>query len=71
MNKARGCRSLQDFVRLHTEIARDVPGKLMESSRRVAEISAQATGGAAQLIQSQAGNSVELNKSVIPLWPVA
>jgi phasin family protein len=58
MNKLAGVRSFQDFVTFQTEIARDRFGHAVESSRRIAEISARVTGEAAQVIQSQAGRNV-------------
>jgi phasin family protein len=58
MNKLASVRSFQDFVTLQTEIARGRFGHAVESSRRIAEISARVTGEAAQVIQSQAGRNV-------------
>jgi phasin family protein len=72
MNKLAGCRSLQDVVTVQTEIARDRFGQAVESSRRIAEISARVTDEAARVIQSQAGrNAVEFDKNVVPVRRVA
>jgi phasin family protein len=58
MNKLAGVRSFHDLVAVQTEIARGRFGHAVESSRRIAEISARVTGEAAQVIQSQAGRNV-------------
>ena len=72
MNKLAGCRSLQDLVRVQTEIARDQFGEAVESGRRIAEISVRVTDEAAKIIQSQAGrNAVEFDKNVVPVRRVA
>ena len=72
MNKLAGCRSLQDIVTVQTEIVRDRFGQAVESSRRIAEISARVTGEAAQVIQSQAGRNVAyFDKSSVSLQRVA
>jgi phasin family protein len=72
MNKLAGCRSLQDIVTVHTEIVRDRFGQAVESSRRIAEISARVTDEAARVIQSQAGrNAGEFDKKVVPVRRVA
>ena len=72
MNKLTGCRSLQDFVTVRTEIARERFGQVVESSRRMAEISVRVTGEAAQVIHSQAGrNAAEFPANVVPAKRVA
>jgi phasin family protein len=68
MSSLAGCRSLQDLVTVHTEIARDRFGQAMESTRRIAEIAVRVTDEAARVIQSQAGrNAAEFPANVIPV----
>jgi phasin family protein len=65
MSRLAGCRSLQDFVAVQSDIARDRLGHTIESSRRLAEASARVAGEAAQLIQTQAGrNAAAIERSV-------
>jgi phasin family protein len=65
MSRLAGCRSLQDFVAVQSDIARDRLGHTIESSRRLAETSARVAGEAAQLIQTQAGrNAAAIERSV-------
>ncbi|MEA2839538.1 MAG: hypothetical protein QOF41_868 [Methylobacteriaceae bacterium] len=65
MSRLAGCRSLQDFVAVQSDIARDRLGHTIESSRRLAEVSARVAGEAAQLIQTQAGrNAAAIQRSV-------
>jgi phasin family protein len=57
LNRLAGCRSLQDFVAVQTDIARDRLGHTFESSRRLAEVSVRVADEASRIIQSQASRN--------------
>lgn len=57
LNRFAGCRSVQDFVAIQSDVARDRLGQAVESSRRIAEVSMRAADEAARIIQAQTGRS--------------
>src|SRR3954449_1567397 len=65
MNRLASCHSLQDFVTVQSDIARDRLGHTVESSRRLAEVSLRVADEAARVIQSQAGrNAAALERNL-------
>src|SRR3954447_5928875 len=65
MNRLASCHSLQDFVSVQGDIARDRLGHTVESSRRLATVWLRVADEAARVIQSQAGrNAGEMEKTL-------
>jgi phasin family protein len=65
MSRLASCRSLHDLVAVQSDIARDRLGHNVESSRRLAAVSARVAEEAAQVIQFQAGrNAAAIERNV-------
>jgi phasin family protein len=65
MNRLASCHSLQEFVAVQSDIARDRLGHTVESSRRLAEVSLRVADEAARIIQSEVGrNAGEMEKNL-------
>jgi phasin family protein len=65
MNRLASCHSLQDFVSVQGDIARDRLGHAVESSRRLATVWLRVADEAARVIQSQAGrNAGDMEKTL-------
>ncbi len=52
-NRILGCRSVQDFVAIQSDLARDNLQQVIDTNRRVAEVSLRVANEAAQVIQGQ------------------
>jgi phasin family protein len=65
-SKLAGCRSLQDFIAVQSDLARDRLGHTVESTRRLSEVSARVASEAAGIIQQQAGRNSAAMEGSIP-----
>ena len=54
LNRLAGCRSVQDFVAVQSDLVRDSFWQVIDTNKRLAEVSVRAANEAAQAIQAQA-----------------
>ena len=59
MNRLVGCRSVQDFVAVQSDLVRDNLRESLEGGRRLAEVSVRVAEEATKTIQSQASGSAD------------
>ena len=58
-NRLLGCRSVQDFVAIQSDLARDSLQQVIDTNRRVAEVSLRIANEASQVIQGQVDANVK------------
>ena len=59
VNRIFGARSVQDFVAVQSDLARDTLQQVIETNKRIAEVSLRIANEAGQIVQAQADKSAK------------
>jgi phasin family protein len=59
VNRLVGTRSVQDFVAVQSDLARDTLQQVFDTNKRIAEVSLRIANEASQIIQAQADKNAK------------
>jgi phasin family protein len=59
VNRLAGTRSVQDFVAVQSDLARDGLQQVIDTNKRIAEVSLRIANEAGQIVQAQADKSAK------------
>ena len=64
LNRLAGCRSVQDFVAVQSDLVRDNLGQIIETNKRIAELSRHVAEEAAGIVQTQVDKTADAARRV-------
>jgi hypothetical protein len=64
LNRLAGCRSVQDFVAVQSDLVRDNLGQIIDTNKRIAELSLRVAEEAAGIVQAQVGKTADAARRV-------
>jgi hypothetical protein len=64
LNRLAGCRSVQDFVAVQSDLVRDNLGQIIDTNKRIAELSLRVAEEAAGIVQTQVGKTADAARRV-------